>query len=476
MYLASVEPNDREGGTRLTRVTDEEGSVGLVEEEPPPPAVLVPGRGLRGIVLRGSAWTLVGYGSSQVLRLASNLVLTRLLAPEIFGVGAIVALFLQALEMFSDIGLGSSIIRSPRGDDPAFFNTVWTIQIVRGLLLWLGSVLIAWPVALAYGTPLLAWLLPVAGLASVVQGFISTAMHRCNRHICLGWLTTWDLCSQTATIAATLLLARTWPTVWSLIGGGIIGAAAKTVLSFVMLPGSENRLAWDRAASSEILHFGKWLTLGTILTFFTNSGDRLILGFVLTKAALGVYSIAFFMSQAVPTAVRSLSGRIFFPLYARLGELGAADVRGRIYRLQAALLLTVLPPICALVVWGPRIIDFLYDRRYHEAGWMLRILAAGTIAAVITANTGSVLLAKGNSFLYMNCLAVRSCVLLGSMLVGGRLGGTQGLIVGVALEPLICYPIQALATRRYGAWMPWLDLAALVGSAALVALGLAIAA
>jgi len=448
-------------------VETEESPSAAVAAPPPPTG----GRPLRQLVLRGSAWTLAGYGGAQLMRLAGNLILTRLLAPEIFGVTAIVSLFLQALEMFSDVGLGSSIVRSPRGDDAEFLDTAWTIQVARGFLLWVGAILIAMPVAAIYGTPQLAVLLPVGGLAAVAQGFCSTAPYSSNRHLSLGRLTMMELCAQAATIVATASLALVRPNVWALIGGGILGAVAKAILSFAMLPGARNRLGWDSSAAREILHFGKWLTLSTILTFFANSGDRLILGYVLSRRELGVYSIAFFMSQAILTAVRSLASRIFFPLFSRLGELGDADVRKRIWRLQAVLLAVVLPPICALVVWGPRIIDLLYDRRYHEAGWMLRILSAGTIVAVITANSGAVVLAKGNSFLYMNLLGVRTLVLLATMLVGGRIGGTPGLIVGVALEPLICYPALAMASRRYGAWMPDLDLIAVLGSAALIGAG-----
>jgi O-antigen/teichoic acid export membrane protein len=457
----------------LSQVIDQRDTVEPSEATDGHASPFAPRRSLRALVIRGSAWTLLGYGAAQVLRLGGNLVLTRLLAPEIFGVATLVVLFLQALEMFSDVGLSSSVVRSPRGDDAEYLSTVWTIQVIRGFALGFGAILIAWPAAAIYGTPALKWLIPVGGITAVAQGFCSVAVLRSNRHMVLGRLTVLELCAQALTLCATVLLAAVRPTVWALVCGGIIGAVAKAVLSFVMLPASVHRLTWDRSSAAEILHFGKWLTLSTILTFLANSGDRLVLGYVLTKRELGVYSIAFLMSQAVLLAVRNLSVRIFFPLYSRLGELDDAAVRARIGRCQVALLALVLPPICGLIVWGPRIVDLLYDQRYHNAGWMLRILAAGTIGAVITANAGSVVLAKGNSLLYLKLLAARSTLLLGSMLLGAKAYGLVGLIVGVAIEPLLCYPAMAFAMRRYGTWMPWVDFVAALGSAALVAFGLA---
>jgi O-antigen/teichoic acid export membrane protein len=73
--------------------------------------------------------------------------------------------------MFSDFGLNASIIRSARGDEPVFLQTAWTVQILRGIMLWLISVMLAGPVAAFYEEPLLAQLLPVAGLTAIIHGF-----------------------------------------------------------------------------------------------------------------------------------------------------------------------------------------------------------------------------------------------------------------------------------------------------------------
>jgi O-antigen/teichoic acid export membrane protein len=85
------------------------------------------------------------FGGENILRLGSNLILTRLLFPEAFGLMALVTVFLTGLKMFSDFGLNASIIRSARGDDPIFLQTAWTVQILRGVMLWLISVMLAGP-------------------------------------------------------------------------------------------------------------------------------------------------------------------------------------------------------------------------------------------------------------------------------------------------------------------------------------------
>ncbi|MFQ3629446.1 MAG: oligosaccharide flippase family protein, partial [Cyanobacteriota bacterium] len=91
---------------------------------------------IKQLAIRGTAWVVLTYGISLALRIGSNLILTRLLNPEMFGKVSLVWVFLGALVLFSDLGVAPSIIQSKRGDDPDFLNTAWTIQVIRGFILW----------------------------------------------------------------------------------------------------------------------------------------------------------------------------------------------------------------------------------------------------------------------------------------------------------------------------------------------------
>jgi O-antigen/teichoic acid export membrane protein len=108
---------------------------------------------IKKLAIRGAVWTIASYGTSQILRFGSNLILTRLFIPDVFGLMALVYVFISGLHLFSDIGIGTSIIQNKRGDDPVFLNTAWTMQVIRGVGLWICSFLIAWPVAAFYAKP-----------------------------------------------------------------------------------------------------------------------------------------------------------------------------------------------------------------------------------------------------------------------------------------------------------------------------------
>ncbi len=153
---------------------------------------------LRAHTLRGSIITIADFGFRQCLGLFSNLLLAWLLFPEAFVLMALVAVILRGLKMFSDVGIGPSIVQHERGDDPAFLNTAWTLQIIRGVALWVGASVLAWPASTLYGAPDLWYVLPIAAFSSVIAGLkLDGLLHALPRSltwapmVILGWRRRW---------------------------------------------------------------------------------------------------------------------------------------------------------------------------------------------------------------------------------------------------------------------------------------------
>src|SRR5438874_1137924 len=69
-----------------------------------------PAAGIRRAATRGAAWTVLGFAVRLVVRFGFNLLLTRLVAPKVFGVMALVNLLIQSLHMFSDLGISQCVI------------------------------------------------------------------------------------------------------------------------------------------------------------------------------------------------------------------------------------------------------------------------------------------------------------------------------------------------------------------------------
>lgn len=437
----------------------------------PAAAASEPLPGVKARTIRGALWTIANHGAGQVLRFGSNIVLTRLLLPDAFGLMSLVWVFIIGLEMLSDVGVGPAIIRSERGEDQALLDTAWTVQIIRGFVLLGIATLVAWPAARFYGQPKLLPLITVAGLGIAIRGFTPTRVHALNRKLILGWLTFMELASQVTTIAVMIVLAWRFRSVWALLIGTLVGDAVHVVLSYIVLPGQSHRLRMDRKCLGELVNVGRWIVVSTALTYAVGYMDRMVIGRLLDVTELGIYSIALQIVLAVLGVGRAVSGRVFFPVLAET----LRDRPELLYkRLRRARLLWIAPTVAGLLVLylaGDKLIRLIYKPSYHDAGWMLRILAAGSVVAVLNQAAGVIWPTLGEFRTNVVIMLAQIALSLAAMFTGYALGGTVGFVVGVATVELLVYPVQTAIVIRRKMWQPEIDLPVLAAGGLVIVLG-----
>lgn len=420
--------------------------------------------------LRGSAFTAGSYALAQGMRLASNLILTRLLAPDAFGVMAIVSVVLVGMIMFSDVGVSASISQSKRGDDPDFLNTAFTIHAFRGTMLWLVVCAMAWPLSQFYNEPELVWLLPAAGLTLFIAGFNPTRIDTATRHLLLGRVTALDLLAQAIGILAMVLLALVFKSVWALVVGSIIGSFAKLALTWVYLPGERNRFHWDRTSGQELIHFGKWIFMSTACGFLLAQGDKAIFGHYLTSEQLGVYNIGFFLASFPLLLARAVNSRIMIPLYRDHHPATSPQNFAKLRKLRFIITGGTLSLLGVLALVGVPLVGLLYDARYAAAGLIVVAVALVQMPETIGITYDQSALAAGDTKTYFWLQALKATVQTFAFLLGVKLGGLEGALLAQGIALLALHPAVILLARKHRAWDPLNDLVFMTLAAVFVVL------
>ena len=431
-----------------------------------------PVTGLFARAMRGSALTAGSYAITQVMRLGSNLILTRLLFPEAFGLMALVSVVLVGLAMFSDVGVGPAISQHRRGDERVFLDTAFTINVVRGGLLWVLTCALAYPMAVLYAAPDLIGLLPVAGVTLLISGFNPTRIDTANRHLMLGRVTLLDLIAQIIGIAAMVALAFALKSVWALVIGAIIGSAVKLMIISWLLPGPANSFRWDKDAGRDLIHFGKWIFLSTACGFLLSQGDKAIFGAYLSLQELGVYNIGYFLASFPVLLAGAVVGRIMIPLYRDHPPSASAANFTKMRRLRFGVTGGTLILLAVLALVGVALVGVMYDARYAGAGAIVVAIACVQMPGVIGMTYDQSALAAGDSRTYFGLMALKATVQTGAFLIGVAQGGLLGALLAQAIALVVLHPAIVLLARKHRAWDPLHDAVFFAAAAALAGFAL----
>lgn len=226
-----------------------------------------PEKSLRQRIVSSMGLSTLQFASQVMLRLVSTVVLTRLLAPEIYGVFAVVLLYRYLLEMFSDIGIRPVILTKEGETDAAFLRTCWTASVLRGIVIALLSCLIGLVIAWlqsrgtfvpenAYADPVLPGAIAALGVVSLIGSMQSMNRYVYEREMTFGHVTLNLILSNLIGLISTVILAYWLRSVWALVFGAYIQWTFMTAYSHVFFKGPRMGVAFDRHSIGLIIARG----------------------------------------------------------------------------------------------------------------------------------------------------------------------------------------------------------------------------
>jgi O-antigen/teichoic acid export membrane protein len=396
-------------------------------------------------------WRLVFLPFSQPLRLILNLILTRFFFPEVFGLMSLASIVTTFLHIAFDFGFYPSVIQNRRGDDPVLLNTVWTTQIILGLVSWTCCSAAALPFAKFYNQPQLLWLLPLMGLIVAIASCNSTAPMTLGRHMKFRKLFIFEFGTDMLQLVITLAWAWYSRSIWALVGGGIVGASCKLIWSHRLIPDRPNRLAWDVAAIKSIGSFGIWIWILGLAAFF--SPEAMIMSKLadFEKGSSLYRDAAKFLSfTGIFGVVQMFNLELIFPYFARQIDLPRAVMRARMLQIRKWLLVVCGLIILLLAGFGDILVSIIYDVRLQFIGEITPILSIGLFWVVLAYMTQPFLWALARPRYFALGQLLQLLVVSGGMFIGFRVGEVAGMITAIALSQISFYAIVAVGLQREG--------------------------
>jgi O-antigen/teichoic acid export membrane protein len=399
-----------------------------------------PGSGLRSLVLRGIAWSMVAVATMQISRFIAGIVLARLLTPHDYGVAAMALIFSSLVLAFSDLSMGAALVQRPTVTERDRATVFWT-SFAIGLLLTLAGVALAGPIASFYGEPEVRALFTVVSLSFVLMALQTTQASLLQREMNFRVITLRRMVAVVlgGVVGITMAVLDFGP--WSLIAQQVTSTIISTLLLWTFSSWRPS-LTFSLESLRDFGSFGLNLLGARLVGYFNRSSDALLIGKFLGSAPLGVYTVAYnVMVLPINRLVIPLQDTLF-PAYSRLqsDRDRLTGVWLRVNRVAAAFL---LPGGLGLIVVAPDLVPIVLGQQWRPAVEVIQILALVGLLQSLAALGGKVLEALNRPRTILRFSLLHFAVTVPAFVVGLRWG-----VTGVATAyAVVTVPLSVLYAR-----------------------------
>jgi O-antigen/teichoic acid export membrane protein len=402
-------------------------------------------RNLGRLALRGGVESVAMQYGNGVLQLVGAVVLARLLAPEDFGLVAIVAVLTSFAPLLVDFGLGDATTQ--RG------------KITRGQvssLFWLSSGIgLAIAVAVAACSPLIAWIYREPRLEAIAQYSAITFVlsGASNQHFALlrrtmqfARIVEIQVFSTLAGIAVAIFAAKYGFGYWALVLRPIASSFCMTAGAWLVCRWRPGFPVIDNEVKS-LVRFGLHVVGFSITATVARAVDRIALGLFYRPDEVGYYQNAMTLYD---NSIFSTLQQLHTVGSAALSKLQSnpATLRQKYEAALSALAFFVMPTAAILSVTAQDLTVMLLGEKWRAAGLLLSIIALRGIPQVVEGSQGWLHLSIGSADRWRKwgivTLIVQIVTVLGALPFGAR-----GVAAAVVMtSSLLALPSIIYAGRR----------------------------
>ena len=372
-------------------------------------------------IRRGAVWSIGGTVLLRGITFATGVIIARLVAPDQVGILALVLTIQLVVVSASELGISTAVARQQNAV-AAIGPTATALSIGSSLALSMLMLLLA---------PVMAQALSVESAASVVRIMALTVLLAGLTSVPVGLLMR-EFQQRRRVIAEASGLLAGMALVPFLAGGGAVGLAwsrvAGQAVSAVLLLLVAPCRWWprlDRRVARELVSFGLPLVAATALGFATLNIDVVMLGVLAGTTTLGLYSLAFNISQWPLALVSGTINAVGLPAFAQTLDDPARLGRRVCDATQAAAGIAVPVGMLSAALSVP-LVEVVYGPVWSASAPLLVALSALALVRVPLDVLGSLLLASGRSRLYLGIQALQFIISIPALFIGVTIAGPLG--------------------------------------------------
>lgn len=392
---------------------------------------------LKKQAIAGIKWTFVQQLSVQIINFAVQIILARLLMPEMFGLVAMVVVFISIGQALMDGGMTSSIIRT-KNPDQLDYSTVFITNIIMSLGVY-GLIFIAAPyIALFYNQEILTNIIRILSFTFVIRALVAVHMAKLTKEMNFKLQMKLQIPSTVMAGIVGISMAYQGYGVWSLVWLNLIQAISFTVQTLIFMKWRPS-LIFNFERFKYHFNFGYKLTLASLIDVIFNDAYRIVIGRLYSPAAVGFFhqaeTLRLFPVQQISTVV----GKVTYPLFAKMNDDDALKFA---YKITMKLVLVLIVPLMlGLILMAEEGFRFLFGEKWLPAVPYFQILALASIVRPLSLYNLNILKVKGRSDIFLRIEILKKFIGIVLLIIGLNFQ-VIGLVISLTVFSYISFIIN----------------------------------
>lgn len=404
---------------------------------------LIPTGGTTERVVKGAIWAMGQNAFGRILQLAMLVVLARLIGPQQIGLVGVGLLALNGLKKFTDIGLNAALVQDENENVDEHLNTVWILEIARGLLITSVLYVTAPFIANILADQLIqetTTLIRFIGLSPLLLGFRNPGMVYFQKNLDFHKQFVYRVGGDMATVAVAIGWALVEPTAMSLAAGYVAADVVRLIGSY-LLHDYRPSLNFSRESAGKLINYGKWITGSSMLYFLYSEGDDAFVSAFLGTSALAFYQYAYRFSNAPATELTSVISSVMFPAFSKL-QNDADQLRNAFKKTLRVNAFISAPVAFGIAVVAPDFVMVFLGEQWTSMILPMQILAGYGFLRALGQTFGPIWKAMGRPDILAKLGFLRVCLIAVTIYPvtvtwGYGIAGTAAVVTVIYIFPMM---------------------------------------
>lgn len=393
---------------------------------------------LNSSIKKGIVWTGLDFVGKAGLQFLLQLILAKLLVPSDFGIIGMAMVFSVIIQAFVDFGFAAALIQMSEEDiSESTYNTAFWTGFGLNIIVYLILCFVLGPIAADfYNEPLLVKIFPILSLNIIFNSFNIIQLVKITRQLEFNKLAATSFTGNLVACIVSVTMAYMGFGLWSIaINGAVIALVSLPIYYYFnrWIP----KFIWKKEEFTKIFSFGVYTTGTQLANNITSQVDYLLIGKLVDKHNVGIYSFSFQITSIIRSAVVGIVSKVMYPVYAKIREDKPAlrNYYGQIVKFNTLVVSSIM---VIIFLYTEPILQFVYGNKWNEAIDIIKILSVSSIVTVMAGSNTSLIRALGYASLEFRIQLFKTFLLyVPSILIGTYFYGIVGTAWSILLNGVI---------------------------------------